>query len=764
MFENMEKIDTKLKVVLLGLSSVTIVVALAFGLYTNSNIEKNRLELRHNMIAGLVKEKLSKKEDVGITNAVGFTANEALVHAVATGNRDEAIRVLKKIGAHYTANTNFKGIKVHLHTKDTRSFVRSWKLDKYGDDLSSFRNSLIEVKNSGKSKTVYELGKSGMFIRGIVPIKKDGQFIGSLEFMQGVGSVSRDFFNIKKHYVMVLSEEGVQTAKEVMNNPKIGSYYISNTKWFAKESVDMVKKADIDKLVSQGYFYGNGIFAVAVPLKDLNGKLVGYHFVAEESSTIRDIISKAKDISYTYISLLVISVIVFIVVLSVFLKKIITSRLKVFEKGLIGFFDYLNGKSDKTIQLDINSSDEIGKMSRIVNENINISKRTIEQDKALINEAEDVISKVKRGSYSQQITSSTSNSSLEEFKNNVNDMIKATKDNFVSINNILEKYKNYDYREDLKIEGIDKDTSLDSFVQAINALREAINEMLIENKRSGVMLNTSAQTLLNNVYTLSSSSNEAAASLEETAASLEEMTSNISQNTQNVIKMAGYTNELTSSTKEGHDLANQTTLSMDDINEQVRSISEAIGVIDQIAFQTNILSLNAAVEAATAGEAGKGFAVVAQEVRNLASRSAEAANEIKVLVENATNKANEGKATADKMINGFGLLSENISKTIELINDVETASKEQQTGIEQINSAINQLDKQTQRNASVASDVQNIANTTSAIASKVVESADKKEFIGKEEVDRRKRPIDTNYNGPEKRDIEKRIKDISVAV
>ena len=119
---------------------------------------------------------------------------------------------------------------------------------------------------------------------------------------------------------------------------------------------------------------------------------------------------------------------------------------------------------------------------------------------------------------------------------------------------------------------------------------------------------------------------------------------------------------------------------MTEIDKEVNAINEAITVIDQIAFQTNILSLNAAVEAATAGEAGKGFAVVAQEVRNLASRSAEAANEIKTLVQNATTKANDGKSIANQMINGYTELNENISKTIELIKDVEMASKEQQQG------------------------------------------------------------------------------------
>ena len=231
-----------------------------------------------------------------------------------------------------------------------------------------------------------------------------------------------------------------------------------------------------------------------------------------------------------------------------------------------------------------------------------------------------------------------------------------------------------------------------------------------------------------NVNKLNQSSNAAAASLEETAAAIEEITSNIRNNTQNAVKMATLGQIVKKSVFTGEELASKTASSMDEINSKVQAINEAITVIDQIAFQTNILSLNAAVEAATAGEAGRGFAVVAAEVRNLASRSAEAAREIKNLVQEASIKANDGKAVSTDMIDGYKELNKNISETIHIIEDVSRASKEQMTGIEQINDAVNMLDRVTQENANESNQVKSVAQNVSILAHELLTDAKSKKF------------------------------------
>jgi len=427
-------------------------------------------------------------------------------------------------------------------------------------------------------------------------------------------------------------------------------------------------------------------------------------------------------------------ILLIVVIMNQIISKGIITSIHDFKKYLNSFFDFLNRKSNTIDNLQLHSNDEIAQMAKEVEKNIMLIRDTISQDRELLDEAEIVMSRASNGWFSQKITKSTKNKSLMELKTNINNMFDNMNSRFLYINSQLEKYASHDYMNEFKINNIEKDGVFDKFQINMKILKESITDMLVENKQNGLTLDESSDILLDNVDILNTNSNNAAASLEETAAALEEITTNISSNTQNIVKMSGFASSLNISSNSGKELANKTRKAMDEINTEVTAISDAISVIDQIAFQTNILSLNAAVEAATAGEAGKGFAVVAQEVRNLASRSAEAASEIKSLVENATFKANDGKNIANKMIDGYDNLNEDITKTINIITSIEISSKEQLSGITQINDAVNSLDQQTQQNATIASKTHEVAVQTDFIAKLVVTNANAKEFVGKDDV------------------------------
>ena len=452
-----------------------------------------------------------------------------------------------------------------------------------------------------------------------------------------------------------------------------------------------------------------------------------YGVIEKNKQQTESLITQSQSI-FVIITVITIAVSIF---LSVMLGKVLNTSLGNFQVGLLSFFKYINGEIKEVEPLDATTKDEIAQMALVINQNIDKTKRSLESDRKLIEEVKQVVEQVSQGRFKQEVKATTENKGLEDLKLILNQMLVVISQKVCDdMAKIEQAYKEYE-----KLNFAYKIPQNSGYIPNIlNNLTKIISEILVENKSNGLTLENGSNELLKKVAALTHSTNEAAANLEETAAALEEINSNVKSNIGNVVKMVTYANELTASSKEGEIMAKNTTNAMDDINEQVTLINEAISVIDQIAFQTNILSLNAAVEAATAGEAGKGFAVVAQEVRNLASRSAEAAKEIKTIVENATTKANNGKSISDQMIDGYAKLNLNVQNTLELIKQVESATKEQQAGIAQISDAVNQLDQQTQGNAAIASGTQDIATYTHTIALNILDNANKKNFDGKESV------------------------------
>jgi methyl-accepting chemotaxis protein len=221
---------------------------------------------------------------------------------------------------------------------------------------------------------------------------------------------------------------------------------------------------------------------------------------------------------------------------------------------------------------------------------------------------------------------------------------------------------------------------------------------------------------------LSSRTEEQASSLEQTAASMEELTSTVKQNADN----ARQANQLALSASEvavkGGNVVGQVVDTMASINASSKKIVDIIGVIDGIAFQTNILALNAAVEAARAGEQGRGFAVVASEVRNLAQRSGAAAKEIKGLIDDSVGKVDMGSALVGEAGKTMAEIVGSVKRVTDIIGEITAASQEQSTGIEQVNQAIAQMDQVTQQNAALVEEAAAAAQSMQEQAASLVQA------------------------------------------
>jgi methyl-accepting chemotaxis protein len=247
-------------------------------------------------------------------------------------------------------------------------------------------------------------------------------------------------------------------------------------------------------------------------------------------------------------------------------------------------------------------------------------------------------------------------------------------------------------------------TSRDETGQLMTALQKMNGSLLdiVSQVRIGTdtIATASAEIAAGNLD-LSSRTEQQASSLEETASSMEELTSTVRQNAENARRANSLAAQAAGIAGQGGAVIAQVVGTMSEINASSRKIVDIIGVIDSIAFQTNILALNAAVEAARAGEQGRGFAVVATEVRNLAHRSAAAAKEIKGLIDDSVQKVAAGTSLVDDAGATMGNIVQSISLVTGIMGEISLASDEQSAGIEQVNQAINGMDQVTQQNAAL---------------------------------------------------------------
>ena len=571
------------------------------------------------------------------------------------------------------------------------------------------------------------------------------------------------FFIAKKNIEILINKDLESVGLSVFN---LSSFYAKNNPkgYENKEFKDAIKEIKIGK---SGYIYfvdesgkiiihptieGKNLASLDFIQKIINSndksgiveyytdvtnqdKIIYYKYIPEWKMWVVPGINKedyVKDIYVEFfykIVLLGVFIIILQLIIFYLITRGITKQIKDFSSHFREFLSFITYKQNRIEKKKLEGNCEFSVMTKDINSAIDEFDDKFKHDMRVIGESVLTFDKLKKGIFKCRVNSNSSNPMINTLKNTINDALDDLENYMREIEKTLISYTSNDYKDRIVInDKIANPSRLLKVIQSVNSLGDTLATQAKNSLENGSSLETNSKTLKNSIENLTSKITKQIESLEETTLAVEkisEITNNNSKNTTSMSKLAEIVKQ---AVEDGYNLSNKTTKSMDDINEKVIAINEAITIIDQIAFQTNILSLNAAVEAATAGEAGKGFAVVAGEVRNLANKSAEAANEIKKLVEIANQKAHEGKDISNEMQNGYKNLHTHITETLQIIQNVSDAANEQMVGINQVSETIVSLDQISKDNQKETNLINDISNVVSSMAIEVLEDAKNKKF------------------------------------
>ena len=571
------------------------------------------------------------------------------------------------------------------------------------------------------------------------------------------------FFIAKKNIEILINKDLESVGLSVFN---LSSFYAKNNPkgYENKEFKDAIKEIKIGK---SGYIYfvdesgkiiihptieGKNLASLDFIQKIINSndksgiveyytdvtnqdKIIYYKYIPEWKMWVVPGINKEDYVKDIYIEffykIVLLGAFIIILQLIIFylITRGITKQIKDFSSHFREFISFITYKQNRIEKKKLEGNCEFSVMTKDINSAIDEFDDKFKHDMRVIGESVLTFDKLKKGIFKCRVNSNSSNPMINTLKNTINDALDDLENYMREIEKTLISYTSNDYKDRIVInDKIANPSRLLKVIQSVNSLGDTLATQAKNSLENGSSLETNSKTLKNSIENLTSKITKQIESLEETTLAVEkisEITNNNSKNTTSMSKLAEIVKQ---AVEDGYNLSNKTTKSMDDINEKVIAINEAITIIDQIAFQTNILSLNAAVEAATAGEAGKGFAVVAGEVRNLANKSAEAANEIKKLVEIANQKAHEGKDISNEMQNGYKNLHTHITETLQIIQNVSDAANEQMVGINQVSQTIVSLDQISKDNQKETNLINDISNVVSSMAIEVLEDAKNKKF------------------------------------
>lgn len=305
----------KRSILLIALSGFVILVFTFIGMQVYlANMEKDEYQNIKSKLHIMLKKEIDLKKSVAISNATGLASNKTIVDALVANNRQMALDAIIETGKNYKEKTSFKNVKIQVHTKDIKSFVRGWKPKKYGDDLKGFRHTITHVKKTGKPITAFEIGKAGMTLKSVVPIyDSTNSYAGSLEFIQGLNSVQKSLKKDNIEFLYMMDQSKLGGIKLFSKRIAVGNYLL-DLKAYDETFLENAKKVDFNLLEKNGYIINDHYFITSFPVKDYKNQTIGIYLVGQELQIINAHIEKSKALIYAFL-VLTILLIVFIVLI-----------------------------------------------------------------------------------------------------------------------------------------------------------------------------------------------------------------------------------------------------------------------------------------------------------------------------------------------------------------------------------------------------------------------------------------------------------------